>query len=53
MGSELYLSLRTGAHDLTARVSPRSLPPIGNSLTLTPDPEHFHFFDATSTLRLA
>ena len=53
MGSELYLSLRAGAHDLTARVSPRSLPPIGNSLTLTPDPEHFHFFDATSTLRLA
>jgi multiple sugar transport system ATP-binding protein len=52
MGSELYLSLRAGTHDLTARVSPRSLPPAGSSLLFTVDPEHLHFFDAQSTLRL-
>ena len=52
MGSELYLSLRAGTHDLTARVSPRSLPPAGSALSFTVDPEHLHFFDARSTLRL-
>ncbi|HEX5408732.1 MAG TPA: sn-glycerol-3-phosphate ABC transporter ATP-binding protein UgpC [Gemmatimonadaceae bacterium] len=53
MGSELYLSLRAGAYDLTARVPPRPLPPLGSALVVEPTQEHLHFFDAGSTLRLS
>jgi multiple sugar transport system ATP-binding protein len=45
-GPELHLILRCGAHELIARVAPRSLPAPGTPLQLRLAADHLHFFSA-------
>jgi len=46
MGSETFLYLNTGTHNLIAKVEAHVLPEIGDTLTLVADLGHAHFFDA-------
>src|SRR3954471_6732183 len=52
LGNETFIYSRAGRHDVTARVSPQSLPPIGSKIYLAFDLEKAHFFDAISGERI-
>jgi len=52
LGNETFIYASAGKHDVTARVSPLELPPIGSKITLAFDLERAHFFDATSGERV-
>jgi multiple sugar transport system ATP-binding protein len=52
LGNETFIYARAGKHDVTARVSPRALPPIGSKITLGFDLDKAHFFDAVSGDRI-
>jgi multiple sugar transport system ATP-binding protein len=52
LGNETFIYARAGRHDITARVSPQSLPPIGSKIVLAFNLEKAHFFDAVSGERI-
>ena len=52
LGNETFIYARAGKHDITARVSPQSLPPIGSKIVLAFNLEKAHFFDAISGDRI-
>jgi len=52
LGNETFIYARAGRHDITARVSPQSLPSIGSKIVLSFNLEKAHFFDATSGERI-
>lgn len=52
LGNETFIYARAGKHDVTARVSPQALPPIGSKITLGFDLEKAHFFDTATGERI-
>jgi multiple sugar transport system ATP-binding protein len=48
MGNELFLYARSSANEIVARVPPQPLPPPGQTIALSIDPRHVHFFDCDS-----
>jgi multiple sugar transport system ATP-binding protein len=52
LGNETFIYARAGRHDITARVSPLSLPPLGSKIVLAFNLEKAHFFDAISGDRI-
>jgi len=52
LGNESFVYASAGGHDVIARISPRSLPPLGSQITLGFDLEKAHFFDAMSGERV-
>jgi len=52
LGNETFIYARAGRHDITARVSPQSLPPLGSKIVLAFDLEKAHFFDTISGERI-
>src|SRR5256714_2010608 len=52
LGNETFIYASAGKHDVTARVSPQSLPPIGSRIYLGFDLAEAHFFDAASGDRI-
>jgi multiple sugar transport system ATP-binding protein len=48
LGSEIYVHGRVGERRVVARLSPENRVEPGEKLRLAPDPEHLHFFDASS-----
>jgi multiple sugar transport system ATP-binding protein len=52
LGNETFIYARAGRHDITARVSPQSLPPLGSKIVLAFNLEKAHFFDAVSGERI-
>src|SRR2546423_6099281 len=52
LGNLTCVYASAGKHDVTARVSPQSLPPIGSKIVLAFDLEKAHFFDAVTGERI-
>jgi multiple sugar transport system ATP-binding protein len=52
LGNETFIYASAGRHDVTARVSPLQLPPLGSKITLAFDLEKAHFLDAISGERV-
>lgn len=52
-GSETHLSLRLAGHDIIVALRERITEKAGATLTLSPDPEKIHLFDATTGHRIA
>jgi len=52
LGNETFIYASAGRHDVTARVSPLKLPPIGSKITLAFDLSKAHFFDAVTGERV-
>jgi len=52
LGNEIFVYASVGGHDVIARISPLSLPPLGSEITLRFDLEKAHFFDAMSGERV-
>jgi multiple sugar transport system ATP-binding protein len=52
LGNETFIYARAGKHDITARVSPLSLPPLGSKIVLAFNLEKAHFFDAITGDRI-
>lgn len=52
LGNETYIYASAGRHDVTARVSPQSLPPLGSKIYLAFDLEKAHFFDSIGGERI-
>jgi multiple sugar transport system ATP-binding protein len=52
LGNETFIYARAGRHDITARVSPQSLPALGSSIILAFNLERAHFFDAVTGERI-
>jgi multiple sugar transport system ATP-binding protein len=52
LGNETFIYARAGRHDITARVSPQSLPPLGSKIVLAFNLEKAHFFDSVSGERI-
>ncbi|HEX3158460.1 MAG TPA: sn-glycerol-3-phosphate ABC transporter ATP-binding protein UgpC [Gemmatimonadaceae bacterium] len=52
IGNEILLHGRAGAHELTVRMAPRSLPSPGDVLPLAVNAERAHLFDAESGERI-
>jgi len=52
LGNETFIYARAGRHDITARVSPQNLPPLGSKIVLAFNLEKAHFFDAISGERI-
>jgi multiple sugar transport system ATP-binding protein len=52
LGNETFIYARAGRHDVTARVSPQSLPPLGSQIILAFNLEKAHFFDASNGDRI-
>ncbi|WP_454830553.1 ABC transporter ATP-binding protein [Pseudoxanthomonas wuyuanensis] len=52
VGNEVFVNLDMAGMPLVSRVSPRALPAIGESLPMTLDSAHLHYFDTDSGLRL-
>jgi multiple sugar transport system ATP-binding protein len=46
LGNETFIYARAGRYDVTARVSPQSLPRVGSAIVLAFNLERAHFFDA-------
>jgi multiple sugar transport system ATP-binding protein len=53
LGSEAFVTVRVGVMPLVARVAADGVPPIGQTITMTYDPQRLHFFRADSGTRLA
>jgi multiple sugar transport system ATP-binding protein len=45
LGNETFIYARAGGYDITARVSPQSLPRVGSAIVLAFNLERAHFFD--------
>ena len=52
VGNEIFLNLRVGDQQLTARTPPRQLPEVGSTLRVACDSKRLHAFDPASGLRL-
>ncbi len=52
LGNETFIYARAGRHDITARVSPQNLPPLGSKIVLAFNLEKAHFFDVSSGERI-
>jgi len=52
LGNETFIYARAGSHDITARVSPQSLPPLGSRIVLAFNLERGHFFSGDSGERI-
>jgi multiple sugar transport system ATP-binding protein len=52
LGNETFIYARAGRHDITARVSPQSLPAIGAQIILAFNLERAHFFDGGTGERI-
>ena len=52
LGNETFIYASAGKHDVTARVSPLKLPPLGSKITLAFDLEKAHFFEGTTGERI-
>ena len=52
VGNEIFLNVRVGDQQLTARTPPRQLPEVGSTLRVACDPERLHAFDPDSGLRI-
>ena len=52
VGNEVFVNLRHGPQALVARFGPRPLPVAGTSIRVAVQPQHVHFFDAGSGMRL-
>jgi multiple sugar transport system ATP-binding protein len=52
LGNETFVYASAGRHDVTARVNPQKLPPIGSKIFLAFELERAHFFDAISGERI-
>jgi multiple sugar transport system ATP-binding protein len=52
LGNETFIYTRAGRHDITARVSPQTLPPLGSEIVLAFDLERAHFFEALTGERI-
>jgi multiple sugar transport system ATP-binding protein len=52
LGNETFIYASAGRHDVTARVSPLKLPPLGSKITLAFDLEKAHFFEAVTGERV-
>jgi multiple sugar transport system ATP-binding protein len=52
LGNETFIYASAGKHDVTARVSPLKLPPLGSKITLAFYLEKAHFFDGMTGDRL-
>ncbi len=52
VGNEIFLNLRVGDRQLTARTPPRQLPELGSTLRVACDPERLHAFEPNSGLRI-
>jgi multiple sugar transport system ATP-binding protein len=52
LGNETFIYARAGRHDITARVSPQSLPPLGSKIVLAFNLERAHFFSQDSGERI-
>ena len=52
LGNELFVYVGAGKHDLIARATPQSLPPLGSPITLALDTDKIHFFEAGSGERI-
>ena len=52
VGNEIFLNLRFGDQALVSRVSPRTLPEPGSTLSLSLITERLHLFDAASGARI-
>ena len=52
VGNEIFLNMRTGEHDIVARVPPQAIPAVGTELRLSFNPRRVHVFDAASERRL-
>ncbi len=52
LGNETFIYASAGRHDVTARVSPVKLPPLGSKITLAFDLEKAHFFEAVTGERV-
>jgi multiple sugar transport system ATP-binding protein len=52
LGNETFVYASAGRHDVTARVNPQKLPPIGSKIVLAFELERAHFFDAISGERI-
>jgi multiple sugar transport system ATP-binding protein len=48
MGNEVFFQARSPGYELTARVPPQPLPPVGHPIELSFDAEKLHFFDGAS-----
>jgi multiple sugar transport system ATP-binding protein len=52
LGNETFIYAHAGSHDITARVSPQSLPPLGSKVVLAFNLERAHFFSNESGERI-
>jgi ABC-type sugar transport system ATPase subunit len=52
LGNETFIYASAGRHDVTARVSPLELPPLGSKIVLAFDLEKAHFFDGITGDRI-
>jgi multiple sugar transport system ATP-binding protein len=52
LGNETFIYAHAGRHDITARVAPQLLPPLGSPIILAFNLEKAHFFDAVSGDRI-
>ena len=52
VGNEIFLNLRVGDQQLTARTPPRQLPEVGSTMRVTYDAQRLHAFDPATGLRL-
>ena len=52
IGNEVFVYASTGNNQVVARVAPQELPPIDSPIGLRFDPEHLHFFDAATGVRI-
>ena len=52
VGSEAYVTLKTGSGEISVRTPAEGCPAVGSSGSLAVDVEQMHFFSATTQLRL-
>ena len=52
LGNETFVYARAGRHDLTARLFPQTLPPLGSMINLAFNLDRAHFFDRANGQRL-
>ncbi len=52
LGNETFIYASAGRHDVTARVSPLKLPPLGSKITLAYDLEKAHFIESVTGERV-
>jgi multiple sugar transport system ATP-binding protein len=52
LGNETFIYARTGGNDITARVSPQSLPRVGSAIALAFNLARAHFFDGATGERV-